>query len=257
MLTYRHTVIFFLISFTGLILADLYLTVHPGWYVGMGIALLLLMIAGSVYIRLGFYSKSYCIGDGTQKHVAFSFDDGPDSIITPVILDLLKQQNIQAVFFVVGKKLADNAELIGRIEREGHILGGHSYSHHFFFDLFPARRMKMELEQTGEMIKYLTGRRMKFFRPPYGVTNPTLARVIRRLGYYVIGWSLKSNDTVIVDGNRMLTRLKKKVKNGDLILFHDTKHILPEVLPSFITFLKSKEYKVVRADQLLKLEAYE
>jgi peptidoglycan/xylan/chitin deacetylase (PgdA/CDA1 family) len=189
--------------------------------------------------------------------VAFSFDDGPDSKITPVILDLLKQQDIQAAFFVVGKKLADNAELIRRIEREGHILGGHSFSHHFFFDLFPASRIKMELEQTDEVVKQLTGRKMKFFRPPYGVTNPTLARVMRKLEYNVIGWSLKSRDTVIADGKVMLDRLKKKVKNGDLVLFHDTKEVVPEVLSSFITFLRSRKFEIVRPDQLLKIKAYE
>jgi peptidoglycan/xylan/chitin deacetylase (PgdA/CDA1 family) len=73
----------------------------------------------------------------------------------------------------------------------------------------------------------------------------------------VIGWSLKSRDTVAGDSQGLLARLKKKVKNGDLILFHDTKPILSEVLPSFITFLRSEKYQIVRPDQLLNLEAYE
>jgi len=257
MLNYRNTVILFLIILTGFILADVFLPVHPGWYVGMGIAMLLLLIAGSIYIRMGFYIKSYNAGDRKQKKVAFSFDDGPDSGCTPVILDLLKQQGIQAAFFVVGKKLEKNMEIIRRIDQEGHIMGGHSFSHHFFFDLFPARRMKTELEQTDDLIMKITGNKMKLFRPPYGVTNPVLARVIRKLGYHVIGWSLKSRDTVTGDSKLLLDRLQRKVKGGDLILFHDTKSILSGVLPSFITFLKSEKYQIVRPDQLLNLEAYE
>jgi peptidoglycan/xylan/chitin deacetylase (PgdA/CDA1 family) len=256
MLNYRNTVIVFLIVLTGLILADVFLPVHPGWYVGTGIALLFLLITASIFIRMGFYIKSYCAGEGKQKEVAFSFDDGPDSHNTPVILDLLKQQGIQAAFFVVGKKLGNNMELVRRIDQEGHIVGGHSYSHHFFFDLFPARRMKIELEQTEEMIIQITGKKMKFFRPPYGVTNPVLARVIRKLGYHVIGWSLKSRDTVTRDSQVLLDRLMKNVKSGDLLLFHDTKPISTEVLLPFITYLKSEKYKIVRPDQLLKLEAY-
>ena len=98
---------------------------------------------------------------------------------------------------------------------------------------------------------------MKLFRPPYGVTNPVLARVIRKLGYHVIGWSLKSKDTVTGDSQVLLDRLQKKVRGGDLILFHDTKPILSRVLPSFIAFLKSEKYQIVRPDQLLNLEAYE
>ena len=257
MLNYRNTGILFLIVLTGLILADVYLHLHPGWYVGMGIALLLLLIAGSIYIRLGFYIKSYSAGDRKQKKVAFSFDDGPDSRYTPVILDMLKQQGIQAAFFVVGNKVEKNMEIIRRIDQEGHIMGGHSYSHHFFFDLFPAWRMKTELELTEEKIMKITGKRMKLFRPPYGVTNPVLARVVRKLGYFVIGWSLKSKDTVTGNSQVLIERLQKKVKGGDLILFHDTKPILSGVLPNFITFLKSEKYQIVRPDQLLNLEAYE
>ena len=257
MLNYRNTVILFLIALTGFILTDVYIPVHMGWYVGMGIVLLLLLIAGSICIGLKFYIKSYSAGDRKQKKVAFSFDDGPDSGYTPVILDLLKQQGIQAAFFVVGNKLENNKEIIGRIDQEGHILGGHSFSHHFIFDLFTARRMKIELEQTEELVKKMTGKKMKLFRPPYGVTNPVLARVIRKLGYHVIGWSLKSKDTVIGDSQLLLERLQKKVKSGDLILFHDTKPILSGVLPSFIAYLKSEKYQIVRPDQLLNLDAYE
>jgi peptidoglycan/xylan/chitin deacetylase (PgdA/CDA1 family) len=257
MLNYRNTIFLFLFSLAGLIGADVFLAVNAWWYAGMGIVMLLLLIAGSIYIRLGFYIKTHCAGDRKQKWVAFSFDDGPDSQDTPVILDLLKQYEIRAAFFVVGKKLENEMEIIRRIDQEGHIMGGHSFSHHFFFDLFSAKRMKIELEQTEQIFLTITGKKMKLFRPPYGVTNPVLARVIKMLRYHVVGWSLKSGDTVARDGKVLLERLVRKVKNGDLILFHDTKPILREVLPSFITFLKSENYRIVRPDQLLKLEAYE
>jgi peptidoglycan-N-acetylglucosamine deacetylase len=257
MLNYRNTVILFLIVLAGLILTDLVLPVHPVWYIGMGIVFLLMLTAGSVYISLGFYIKTYCAGDGKDKRVALSFDDGPDPVNTPAVLDILKQQGIQAAFFVVGNKLEVNRELIRRMDEEGHILGGHSYSHHFFFDLFTAQRMKTELKKTEEIVLKITGKKMKLFRPPYGVTNPVLARVIRKLGYLVIGWSLKSGDTVAGDGQELLARLQKEVKSGDILLFHDTKPVLSQILPSFITFLKSEKYQIVRPDQLLNLEAYE
>jgi peptidoglycan/xylan/chitin deacetylase (PgdA/CDA1 family) len=257
MLNYRNTIALFLVVLAGLLLAEIFVPVNVGWYVGTGIVFLILLITGSIWIRIGFYSKAFSAGDSKQRVVAFSFDDGPDSQNTPVILDLLKQQGIQAAFFVVGGKIENNTEIIRRIDREGHIMGGHSFSHHFFFDLFPARRMKMELEQTEKRVLEITGKKMKLFRPPYGVTNPPLARVIKKLGYHVIGWSLKSRDTIADDSQVLLARLQKKVKNGDLILFHDTRSILSAVLPSFISFLKSEKYRIVRPDQLLNLEAYE
>jgi peptidoglycan/xylan/chitin deacetylase (PgdA/CDA1 family) len=206
---------------------------------------------------MGFYIESHCSGEGKLREVAFSFDDGPDSKNTPAILDLLKDQGIKAAFFVVGNKVENNTELTRRMDQEGHIVGGHSFSHHFFFDLFTAGRMQTELERTDEMIRQVTGKKMKFFRPPYGVTNPVLARVVRKLGYHVIGWSLKSRDTVTGDSNVLLERLKKNVKRGDLLLFHDTKPVLKDVLPLFITYLKAEKYEIVRPDHLLNLEAYE
>ncbi len=148
----------------------------------------------------------------SKKRWPFRLMTVPIQINTPVILDLLKQQGIQAAFFVVGNKLENNIEIIRRIDQEGHIMGGHSFSHHFFFDLFTARRMKIELEHTEEMVMKITGKKMKLFRPPYGVTNPVLARVIRKLGYHVIGWSLKSKDTVTGDSQVLLERLTEKSK---------------------------------------------
>jgi peptidoglycan-N-acetylglucosamine deacetylase len=257
MLNYRNTVILFFIVLTGFVVAVIYVPANIALYIGTGIAFLSLLIAGSISIRQGFYVRSYWAGDRKVKKVAISFDDGPDSNYTPVVLDLLKQQGIQAAFFVVGNKVEMNREIIRRIDQEGHILGGHSYSHHFFFDLFPAHQMNNELELTENLVMKITGKRMRWFRPPYGVTNPVLAREVRKLGYHVIGWSLKSKDTVIVDSQELLERLQKKIRSGDLILFHDTKPVLLKVLPSFIDFLKSERYQIVRPDQLLNLEAYE
>ncbi len=164
----------------------------------------------------------------SKKEWPFRLMTVPIPVIHPLSSTCLKQQGIQAAFFVVGNKLENNREIIRRIDQEGHIMGGHSFSHHFFFDLFPARRMKIELKQTEEIVMKITGKKMKLFRPPYGVTNPVLARVIRKLGYQVIGWSLKSKDTVTGDSQVLLDRLKKKVKSGDLILFHDTKPVLSQ-----------------------------
>jgi peptidoglycan/xylan/chitin deacetylase (PgdA/CDA1 family) len=189
--------------------------------------------------------------------VAFTFDDGPDKVITPLLLDLLEEQGIKAAFFVIGSKIEKNRDLIRRMDKEGHIIGGHSFTHHFFFDLFQVKEMRKELKQTAVSIEAITGRRIKWFRPPYGVTNPAVARSVRMPVYHVIGWRLKSLDSVIHDGNRLLKRLRNKIKPGDVILFHDTKPVLLVTLPKFIAFLKEEHYQIVRPDQLLNIEAYD
>jgi peptidoglycan/xylan/chitin deacetylase (PgdA/CDA1 family) len=143
------------------------------------------------------------------------------------------------------------------MDQEGHIIGGHSFSHLFFFDLLSARKMKEELGLTRDMILQVTGRKTRLFRPPYGVTNPALARAVRNLGLQSIGWSLKSRDTVIDDSDILLNRLKKKVKPGDVILFHDTQEMVPGILARFIPYLREKGFKIIRPDLLVKIQTYE
>lgn len=246
-----------MITMSGLLLGDIFYPVCFCLYLGVVFVMLIILVLGSANIGMGFYLFSHCTGKSNRKEVAFSFDDGPDSAITSLVLDLLKEQGIKTAFFVIGTKASGYPELINRMDREGHIIGGHSFTHHFFFDLFSARRMKTELIMTADSIRQITGRNTKLFRAPYGVTNPTLARVISDLGYHSIGWSLKSKDTISGNAEKLLKRLKKRIKPGDIILFHDTKSIILRILPQFIAYLKKENYQIVSPDQLLNIEAYE
>jgi peptidoglycan-N-acetylglucosamine deacetylase len=257
MLNYRNTLIFFVIVLSVLVFRDISGQVNPAWYIGIVLVLITLLTLGSVCIKLGFYLTSHCSGIRERKEVAFTFDDGPDNAVTPFVLDILRDHGIHAAFFVIGSKAARNPGLINRMHLEGHIIGGHSFLHHFFFDLLPAESMKNELKQTASIVQNLTGKRTKLFRPPYGVTNPALAKAVRSMGFLSVGWSLKSKDTVIKDVNLLLDRLKKRVKPGDVILFHDTNPTNLEMLPKFISYLKETKFQIVRADQLLNIEAYE
>jgi peptidoglycan-N-acetylglucosamine deacetylase len=257
MLNYRNTLILFILLILSMIIGAHYIYISPWYFVGIFLVLITLIILGSIRISMGFYLVSHCLGDGSKKQVAFTFDDGPDRIVTPLVLDVLKEQGILAGFFVIGSRVMGNPGLVRRMEQEGHVIGGHSFSHLFFFDLHSTRKMKEELGLTRDMILQVTGRRTKLFRPPYGVTNPALAKAVRSLGLISIGWSLKSRDTVIDEWDILLSRLKKKVKPGDVILFHDTREIVPGVLSRFIQYLREEGFEIIRPDRLLKIEAYE
>jgi len=143
------------------------------------------------------------------------------------------------------------------MDKEGHIIGSHSYSHHFFFDLFSAKRMEEELVKTEKLVQRIVRKRLRIFRPPYGVTNPLLARILRKMHYRIIGWSLKSKDTVIRDELKLFKRLTVKLRNANIILFHDTcPHLVP-ALDKFIRYAHENEYRFERLDKILHFEAYE
>jgi peptidoglycan/xylan/chitin deacetylase (PgdA/CDA1 family) len=173
-----------------------------------------------------------------------------------MILDILKKHNVKATFFVIGSKAELNPEIIKRIDKEGHLIGSHSFTHHYLFDLFSSRRMENEMIRTDNVIYSIIGKRMKLFRPPYGVTNPTISKAINNLQYLSIGWSLKSGDTVIKNESKLIKNVISKVKNGDIILFHDNKPWNVKAIDSLMGYLNEKGYSISRLDEFLTIHAY-
>ena len=257
MLKFQKIIVASLLLLISLLILGFFIKISIWWYAGIILATAGLLAYGSIDFRSGFFCKvlySQTMADGT---IALTFDDGPDKSVTTAVLEVLKEQNVKAAFFCVGQKAEENPDLVKKIDKEGHVIGSHSYSHHFFFDLFRSSKMLGELEKTEEILKKIINKKIKMFRPPYGVTNPPLARALRKMDYHIIGWSLRSKDTVISNEESLFERLTTRVKPGDIVLFHDTKSHIVEVLNKFINFAKEKGYRFERLDNLLGIEAYE
>jgi len=218
---------------------------------------LLMLVLGSVDIRSGFYLQAQFKGDTSEKIVTLTFDDGPDPVNTPKILEILEKYHVPATFFVVGHKARQYEDLLMLIDQNGHLIGNHSFSHAFFFDLFGRKKMEQDLLKAEGIIKKLTGRRPLLFRPPYGVTNPTVAKVVKKLGYKVIGWSARSLDTTIKDAEKIAGRVIGKLHPGAVILMHDTQNITPAALEKVINKAKDKGYRFVGLEEMFSFEAYE
>lgn len=256
MLNYRNINIFFILFIVAWFFLDNRYHYSPSAYGWILLAYVTILFCGSYFIQLGFFFKSVCSGDGGKKEIALSFDDGPDPAFTPVILDLLKAEGVETIFFCIGKKIPDNEGILQRIIAEGHLIGNHSYSHHHLFDLFSPEKMHDDLQEMNDLTKTVTGLMPKFFRPPYGVTNPNLKKAVQQGNYISIGWSLRSLDTVIRDENRLLQKVLKRVKPGSILLFHDTSETTVKILRQLIGRLRENGYEIVRLDKLIKLEPY-
>ncbi len=256
MLNYRNTFVVFSLALAGVAVTDVFEPVSVWLYIGIVLAVISLLTWGSIRIQADFYLRSVCSGDRNIRAVSITFDDGPDGLVTPMVLDILKENKVKAAFFVVGHNAEKHPEILERIDREGHIIGGHSYSHHFFFDLFSSRRMKKEMNHTAKVIFDITGKNIRLFRPPYGVTNPTVARVVKELKLTSVGWSLRSKDTVIQDDSALLKRIQTRLKPGDVLLMHDCKAWTVNRLKSLVKYLQDNGYMVKEIDQLLNIEPY-
>lgn len=212
---------------------------------------------GAFDIRLGYFLQvSYRKKKPVTKQVALTFDDGP-SVFTPQVLDLLRDYDCKATFFCIGKEVQHLPHIANRILRDGHTIANHTFSHTTNFGFLSTEQVVAELETCNNIISATVDRRPTFFRPPFGVTNPSVAKAVQRLGLQTIGWSNRSLDTVIQDEDRILRRVLRKLQPGDIILLHDTTQRTVNVLRKILPMLKAEGYVCVSVDDLLNLQAYE
>ena len=257
MFTFRTTTITFFIlliflgimGMTGFRLETWHFLVLIGIY-------LTVSVTCSFFIRSGFHMRTLSRGITDEKIISITFDDGPDIEYTQRILDILKDAGVKATFFCIGRKISGNEELIRRMDKEGHLIGTHSYSHSNWFDLFPAKKMKHEFARCEAGILNITGKKPLLFRPPYGVINPMLKNALYETGYHVIGFSNRAWDTTTRKESKILIRLTRSLKPGDIVLLHDTVQNNIHVLKGFLDYLAKHEYRVVPLDKLLNIEPY-
>src|ERR1039457_1000625 len=113
--------------------------------------------------------------------LALTFDDGPNPVWTPRLLDLLASHDVRATFFLVGSHAQAQSALVRQIVAAGHLIGNHSWSHPNLA-LSSARRINEELSRTGQALEQIAGAPIRYFRPPFGARRPEVLRAARRLG---------------------------------------------------------------------------
>ena len=192
-----------------------------------------------------------------KKKIALTFDDGPTSDETVQILDLLKEYDAKATFFVVGSRVERHASIIEREIREGHEVGNHTF-HHLIWDRnVSEKQLIKEIKLTQKAISNISGYQPSLFRPVQGFYNQKLVDVVEQSSLQVVLWSQK-HDTRDWDRpgvNYIVQNVLNDIENGDIILLHDhvngksqTILALKRILPA----LKEKGYECVTISELLK-----
>ena len=179
-----------------------------------------LCLAAPFATRFGFFLPVICRGSRKKAWVSLTFDDGPDRVTTPLILDILQSYRVPATFFVTGKNVRSHPDLIARILAQGHTIGNHTYSHDPLIMLKSSRQLKGEIVNTQKILGS-HGIRALVFRPPVGITSPKLGPVLSELGMRSVNFSCRAMDK----GNRrvsgMASKILDRVRPGDIILLHD------------------------------------
>lgn len=197
---------------------------------------------GSYLIQLNFYLPSINKLSTTDKKVYLTFDDGPNNPTTIKVLEALKKHKVKALFCVIGKYCQENDAILKQITDEGHTLANHSFSHHTWFDVWSTKKVTTDIASCQEIIKKHQPNSI-YFRPPYGVTNPNIARAIKKLNLQSVGWNIRSFDTSIKDIGKIKARILSQLKPGAIILLHDRLEFMPQLLDELIPLIKDKGYE--------------
>ena len=187
------------------------------------------------------------------KRIALTFDDGPTEF-TPRFLELLEKYDQKATFFCIGKQIEKHPEIFKQTVKNRHEIGNHTFSHSNMTGFFSSSKMTEEITRNDKIILQETGISNDLYRPPFGITNPNIAKAIRKTGKKSIGWNIRSFDTAISDEKKILQRVLPKIKPGSVILLHDTSEKSLMVLEQILLYLKKEDYQSVSVSQLFNLK---
>lgn len=231
-------------------------------------ALALLGLDHALLTLCGLWPRSTALGANLVRlpadarargEVVLTLDDGPDPEVTPRVLDLLDAHGVKATFFCIGERVQRHPGLAREILARGHDLENHSQCHRHHFSLLGPRGFAREIASAQQSFEAVTGRRPRFFRAPAGLRNPFLAPVLHRLGLQLVSWSARGYDTRERDPQRVLQRLTRRLRAGDILLLHDGhaardaqgEPVLLAVLPGLLRELAQAGLRPVRLSDAL------
>ncbi len=213
------------------------------------------------------YPLSYDIEQigAAKKKIAITFDDGPDPRWTPKILDILKEKNVPATFFVIGVDASQSPEILKREYAEGHEIGNHTYTHPNFDDISKTQ-IRWELNLTQRLIESTIGVKSILFRPPFGIDHqPEYAEEVAQLpiaqemGYLIVGQKIDPHDWQLRDGKpipaqEIVDSLLQQADQGNIVLLHDgggDRSQTVAALPLIIDALRERGYQLVSVPELI------
>lgn len=210
------------------------------------------MLANHVLLgAVGMWPRSTGLGPNLSRlpaaaqargAVAITIDDGPDPAVTPAVLDLLAQLQVQATFFCIAERARAQPELTRRIVAMGHDVQNHTNRHPHHFAMMGTATIERELRAAQDTLADITGVRPHCFRAPAGLRNPMLDPVLHRLGLTLVSWTRRGYDTRTDQADSVLQRLGQGLAAGDILLLHDGNArrtargnpVLMEVLPGLV-----------------------
>lgn len=217
------------------------------------------MTWASADIRSNVYISTLCHSVTADRAViSLTFDDGPDPYMTPRILEILERHDIKAVFFLIGRKAEKFPEIVRQIQSKGHTIGNHTYSHSIKFTIKGQEYVRYEINMCQDIISNITGKKPILFRPPFGITNPIISKVVSKNKLHTIGWSIRSLDTISgKNTDAVCRRISREMHNGAVVLLHDRIKNADILLNKILEETERRKLKAVSIEELLDIRTYD
>lgn len=182
-----------------------------------------------------------------KKKVALTFDDGPSSKYTPLLLEGLKERGVHATFFLMGKNIEGKEVLVKQMQEEGHLIGNHTYNH-VQLDKISKEAAKEEIEATNQEIYEITGVYPAWLRPPYGEWRKNLDFYV---GMFPVLWDVDTLDWKSKNVDSIMRIVKNEVEDGAVILMHDAYQSSVDAALQIVDLLMEEGYEFVTVDKLI------
>lgn len=199
-------------------------------------------------------NNAYYVGDGDEKVIYLTFDAGYENGYTDEILNVLKEEEVPATFFLVGTYIRDNPDIVRRMVNDGHIVGNHTMSHPDMSAISDKDSFVKELAQTEEQYLALIGEEMpKYYRPPQGKYSEENLKMAAELGYTTVFWSLAYVDWNVDEQptkEQAFEKLLPRIHSGAVLLLHSTSETNAKILKELITEYRALGYEFKSLDNL-------
>lgn len=197
-----------------------------------------------------FYNQPIYQGSPRHREIALTVNVFWGEEYIPQMLDILRQSNVKATFFLGGTWVKKYPELASRIAGEGHEIGSHGYSHPHPDRLSKSENLR-EMQKAEDIIYRATGARPRLFAPPYGERGPSVLEAADDASYTTILWSIDTVDWQLPPPDVIVQRVAGRAHNGAIVLMHPTAPTV-KALPEIIQRLKKEGYQLVTVSKLLE-----
>ena len=204
---------------------------------------------------LGSSASAFWAGNPARREIALTFDDGPNALKTPALLDALDKAQAPATFFVVGSRAELVPDILRRMAARGDEVENHSYTHPNMNLLIPSVAEE-EILRTSVLIRALTGHQPHFFRPPGGNANPGIEKTARAYGLSLAYWTvdaLQAEDSGSPRG--LVEYVVGHVHPGSIVLMHNAPDVTTAAIPALVSALRAKGYTLVTLSKVTQGKA--